>query len=52
MAFSKMGIDFARPLPKERLNVRFIIVAVYYFTKWVEVEPFANITEANTCKFI
>jgi transposase InsO family protein len=29
-----------------------VIVAIDYFTKWVEAEPLAKITEANTMSFI
>ncbi|XP_022849872.1 uncharacterized protein LOC111371959 [Olea europaea var. sylvestris] len=50
--FSKWGVDLIRPLPKGRGGASFAIVAIDYFTKWVEVEPLAKITEANTSKFL
>ncbi|XP_022886722.1 uncharacterized protein LOC111402573 [Olea europaea var. sylvestris] len=50
--FAKWGIDFIGPLPKGRGSATFAIVAIDYFTKWVEEEPLARITEANTTKFV
>ncbi|XP_022889077.1 uncharacterized protein LOC111404514 [Olea europaea var. sylvestris] len=50
--FAEWGIDFIGPLPKGRGSVIFAIAAINYFTKWVEAEPLAKITEANTTKFI
>lgn len=32
--------------------MRYATVAIDYFTKWVEVEPLATITEAKTSRFI
>ena len=32
--------------------MKFVIVAIDYFTKWVEAKPLAKITEANTTKFV
>ena len=40
------------PLPIERGQCKFIIVAVDYFTKWVEAEPLATITEQKVRKFV
>lgn len=51
-SFAKWGIDLAGPMLKERSNMRFIIIVMGYFTKWLEVESFVNIIETNTCKFI
>ncbi|XP_022891957.1 uncharacterized protein LOC111406817 [Olea europaea var. sylvestris] len=50
--FSKWGVDLIGPLPKGRGGVSFAIVAIDYFTKWVEAELLAKITEANTSKFL
>ncbi|XP_022846411.1 uncharacterized protein LOC111369165 [Olea europaea var. sylvestris] len=46
------GIDLIGPLPKGREGVSFAIIAIDYFTKWVEVEPLVKITKANTSKFL
>jgi hypothetical protein len=45
-------VDLIGPLPKGRGGASFAIVAIDYFTKWVEAEPLAKITEANTSKFL
>ncbi|XP_022860798.1 uncharacterized protein LOC111381267 [Olea europaea var. sylvestris] len=37
-------------LRQGRGSSTFVIVAIDYFTKWVEAEPLARITEANTIK--
>ncbi|XP_022843327.1 uncharacterized protein LOC111366872, partial [Olea europaea var. sylvestris] len=50
--FSKWSVDLIGPLPKGRGGASFTIVAIDYFTKWVEVEPLEKITEANTSKFL
>lgn len=33
-------------------SATFTIIAIDYFTKWLEAEPLAKITKANTTKFI
>ena len=33
-------------------QIKFLIIAIDYFTKWVEVEPVATITEAKIRSFI
>ncbi|PKU67383.1 hypothetical protein MA16_Dca016441 [Dendrobium catenatum] len=40
------------PFPIATGQRKFIILAVDYFTKWVEVEPLAKITEANAKQFL
>ncbi|KAL2455212.1 Rve domain-containing protein [Abeliophyllum distichum] len=50
--FAKWGLDFIGPMPKGRGNACHAIVAIDYFTKWVEAEPMMKITEANTSRFI
>ncbi|GAU38036.1 hypothetical protein TSUD_274380 [Trifolium subterraneum] len=37
--FYMWGVDILGPFPTSTAQVRWIIVAVDYFTKWVEVEP-------------
>ncbi|GJS48654.1 reverse transcriptase domain-containing protein [Tanacetum coccineum] len=43
--FHKLGIDIAGPFPEGRGKVKFFIVAIDYFTKWIEAKPVATITE-------
>ncbi|GAV82757.1 rve domain-containing protein [Cephalotus follicularis] len=45
-------MDFVGPLPMETSQRKFLIVAVDYFTKWVEEEPLATIIEKNTESFV
>nr|GFC15524.1 reverse transcriptase domain-containing protein [Tanacetum cinerariifolium] len=42
--FYKKGIDIAGPFPKAPGKVKFLIVAMDYFTKWIEVKAVATIT--------
>jgi hypothetical protein len=35
------------PLPIRRHQLKFLVVAIDYFTKWVEAELLATITEKN-----
>ncbi|KAI0520318.1 hypothetical protein KFK09_007790 [Dendrobium nobile] len=50
--FVQWGIDIMGPFPIATGQRKFIILAVDYFTKWVEAEPLAKITEANTKQFV
>ena len=45
--FSTWGIDIFGPLPQRKKYVKFLLVAINYFTKWVEAEPLAIITESK-----
>ncbi|KAL0458165.1 UNVERIFIED_CONTAM: hypothetical protein Slati_0443700 [Sesamum latifolium] len=46
------GIDIVGPFPLAAGQRKFLLVAVDYFTKWVEAEPLARITEGEVMKFI
>nr|GEU59958.1 protein NYNRIN-like [Tanacetum cinerariifolium] len=37
------GMDIIGPIPQDVRRVKFIIVAVEYFTKWIEAKPLAKI---------
>ncbi|GFZ06762.1 hypothetical protein Acr_18g0009320 [Actinidia rufa] len=50
--FAQWGIDILGPLPRAPLQRKFLIVAIDYFTKWIEAQPLAKITEKNTRDFI
>nr|GEW35228.1 reverse transcriptase domain-containing protein [Tanacetum cinerariifolium] len=43
--FYKWGIDIAGPFPKGPSKVKFLIIAIDYFTKWIEAKPMATIAE-------
>nr|XP_023896956.1 uncharacterized protein LOC112008835 [Quercus suber] len=44
--FAQWGIDIMGPPPQGKRQVKFLLVAIDYFTKWVEAEALATITEA------
>ena len=50
--FSQWGIDIVGPLPIGKGQVKFLLVAINYFTKWVEAEALATITEAKIQSFV
>ncbi|GFZ01719.1 hypothetical protein Acr_15g0003280 [Actinidia rufa] len=50
--FAQWGIDILGPLPRAPLQKKFLIVAIDYFTKWIEAQPLAKITEKNTRDFV
>ena len=49
--FVQWGMDLVGPLPQASRQRKFIIVAIDYFTKWIEAEPLASITGASITKF-
>nr|KYP73029.1 Transposon Ty3-I Gag-Pol polyprotein [Cajanus cajan] len=50
--FAMWGMDILGPFPIAKGQCKFLLVAVDYFTKWVEAEPLASITTANVQKFL
>ena len=40
------------PLPQGKKQVKFLLVAIDYFLKWVEAEALATITEAKVQNFV
>jgi len=42
--FAQWGMDIVRPFPIGRVQKKFILVVIDYFTKWVKAEALANIT--------
>ncbi|KAL0289077.1 UNVERIFIED_CONTAM: hypothetical protein Sradi_7081300 [Sesamum radiatum] len=50
--FIQWGIDMVGPFPLVAGQRKFLLVVIYYFTKWVEAEPLARITEGEIMKFI
>ncbi|GJV74117.1 reverse transcriptase domain-containing protein [Tanacetum coccineum] len=46
------GIDIAGPFPEGLGKVKFLIVAMDYFTKWIEAKPVATITGNQVKKFV
>ena len=50
--FAQWGIDIIGPLPQGKGQVKFLLVAIDYFTKWVEVKALATITKARIHYFV
>ena len=50
--FAQWGLDILGPFPRATGNRSFVLVAVDYFTKWVEVEALANIRDVDVKKFV
>nr|GEW19462.1 reverse transcriptase domain-containing protein [Tanacetum cinerariifolium] len=50
--FYKRGIDIAGPFPEGPGKVKFLIVAINYFTKWIEEKPVITIMGNQIKKFI
>ena len=50
--FVQWGIDIVGPLPLGKSQVKFLLVAIDYFTKWTEAEALATITKARVRSFV
>ena len=50
--FAQWGLDIVGPFPKAVGNKKYLLVGTDYFTKWVEVEPLANIRNVDAKKFL
>ena len=52
LSFTQWGLDIVGLFPKAAGNKRYLLVGSNYFTKWVEVEPLANIKDVDAKKFV
>ncbi|GKD99985.1 reverse transcriptase domain-containing protein [Tanacetum coccineum] len=50
--FYQWGMDILGPLPQASGKLKFVIVAIDYFTKWIEAKPLARITGKDVKKFV
>ncbi|GKE08203.1 reverse transcriptase domain-containing protein [Tanacetum coccineum] len=50
--FYKWGIDIAGPFPEGPGKVKFLMVAMDYFTKWIEAKAVATISGTQVKKFV
>ncbi|GKA93786.1 reverse transcriptase domain-containing protein [Tanacetum coccineum] len=50
--FHKWGIDIAGPFPIAAGGLKFLIVAIDYFTKWIEARAVATITGNQVKRFV
>jgi ribonuclease HI len=47
----RWGLDLLGPLPPAQGNLKYVVVAVEYFFKWIEAKPLATITSVTVQKF-
>jgi hypothetical protein len=47
----RWGLDLLGPLPPAQGNLKYVVVAVEYFSKWIEAKPLAIITSGTVQKF-
>ena len=50
--FVQWGLDIMGPFLTALRQLKFLVVNIDYFTKWVEAEPLATITEKSICTFV
>jgi hypothetical protein len=51
LAIAKVGLNLLGPLPPAQANLKYVVVAVEYFSKWIEAKPLATITSVTVQKF-
>lgn len=51
-SFAQWGMDIIGPLPTITAKKKFMFVATDYFSKWVEVEAYANIKDKKVTNFV
>ncbi|XP_075663416.1 uncharacterized protein LOC142633007 [Castanea sativa] len=50
--FAQWGLDIMGPFPTAVKQLKFLVVGIDYFTKWVEAETLATIMEKNIRSFV
>ena len=50
--FRTWGIDILEPFPLAIRQMKYLVVAIEYFTKWIEVEPIAQIMTHKITHFV
>ena len=50
--FAQWGLDIMGPFPTALRQLKFLVIGIEYFTKWVEAEPLATITEKSIRTFV
>ena len=50
--FAQWGLDIIGLFPTALRQLKFLVVGIDYFTKWVEAEPLATITEKRIRSFV
>ena len=50
--FAQWGLDIMGPFPTTIRQLKFLVVGIDYFTKWVEANTLATITKKNVRNFV
>ena len=50
--FAQWGMDIVGPLPIATAQNKFLLIAINYFRKWVEVEAYASIKDKDVSKSV
>ena len=50
--FAQWGLDILGPFPLGTRQMKFLVIGIDYFTKWVEAKPLASITQQNVKNFV
>lgn len=50
--FMLWGIDIVGPFPIARSQMKIILVAIDYFSKWVETKAYSEIKQDNLIRFL
>ena len=50
--FAQWGLDIMGPFPEAAQQLKFLIIGIDYFMKWVEAKALATITEKNVQSFV
>ncbi|XP_025640864.1 uncharacterized protein [Arachis hypogaea] len=50
--FDRWGLDILGPFPKAPGQVKFLLVSIDYFSKWIEAQPLAHITSEKVRSFL
>jgi len=52
MAVSYLGIDILGPFPLVVRQMKYLVVPIEYFTKWIKAEPVVQITAHKVQHFV
>ena len=50
--FAQWGLEIIGPFPTAVQQLKFLVVGIVYFTKWVEAKALATITKKNVLGFV
>ncbi|XP_072084746.1 uncharacterized protein [Arachis hypogaea] len=50
--FNRWGIDILGPFPTAPRQMKYLVVAIDYFSKWIEAHPLAKITSSQMISFV